>query len=145
MTTFFTVILVSLVGFNLFRLVSTPAEVLNAKLLASSISKGDSYIGKLRLWKIYVLYNDWDKANELQSHLDPADTRYYLEQYSPESIKQKINTLQFKSNKSTEDWIELAKHYYRFNDTKSARDALIQAQKLDPIRDDISNLLRSLN
>jgi hypothetical protein len=138
-------LLFSLVALNFYLLASTPREVLQAKILASSLSKGQSYLGKLRLWQIFVQHDDWKNADILAASLDPSDTQAYQSLYSPDGIKTQINTLQYKSDKSPDDYISLAKAYYRLKDVESAKNALTQAQTLDPIRDDIGQLLRSLN
>ncbi len=137
-------LLLSLVTLNFYFLASTPKDVLQAKILASSLSRGQSYLGKLKLWQIFVQHEDWRNAQVLAASLDPKDTTVYESLYSPDIIKSQINQLQYKTNKTPDDWIELAKAYYRLNDIKMTQSALSQAQSLDPLRDDINELIRSL-
>lgn len=104
------------------------------------LSMGDRYYSRLNLWFAYVQNQDWPAADKIEPELDPADIKDYKSTHHVNGIKKTINQIIIKPDKSVEDWIELAKLQIKIGDKESALESLTQAQKIDPIRDDIKQL-----
>jgi Tfp pilus assembly protein PilF len=116
--------------------------ILAAKWKMSSLSKGEQYTGRLQLWQIYAQAGDWDNAAKLESQLDNDDYSYYKDSHQPEIVKKNLNQLMTKPNKTPDDWIQLSQYYLLIGNTIKAREALTQAQKLDPVRTDLESLIQ---
>ncbi|MBU1088619.1 hypothetical protein KKC08_01990 [Patescibacteria group bacterium] len=116
---------------------------INIKLF--SLSSGDRYVNKLALWRYYASNDLWDQALNLESAIDPIDIVNQKNSNYPPIIKQEINKLIFKNDKSVDDFIEIAKFYSKLNRPDETKYYLLEAKKNDPIRDDIQSLLNSLN
>lgn len=113
-----------------------------AKQKISSFSKGEQYIGRLQLWHILAQAGDWTNAAKLESHLDPADYSFYKDSHQPDIVKKSLNELMTKANKTPDDWIQLSQYYLLIGNIYKSKDSLLQAQKLDPIRSDVENLIQ---
>ncbi len=138
------VVLTLILGLNLYFHFFISDPITRAKIRTLSLSRGDRYYYTLHLWYLLTDIGDWDSASKLEIFLDPADTAYNLAQNSPSALKKRLNNLTAKSDKSVEDWIELAQVQIRLGKTVPAINSLTQAQTLDPIRDDISKMLSEL-
>ena len=121
--------------FNLYFLIFPPNQI---SLLAPS--KGDRYYRRLTLWYSYAQNNNWPRADKLEKHLDPSDIASYRSLHRIDQIKESINHLAVKTDKSVEDWLELSKLQAKIGENQLARQSLNQARQLDPVRDDINQL-----
>ena len=136
-------LLSGLIILNSYFLYLNPSNpILTAKRKMASLSKGEQYIGRLQLWQIYAQAGDWDSAAKLEPQLDPVDYSYYKDSHQPEIVKKNLNQLMTKPNKTPDDWIQLSQYYLLIGNTTKARDALTQAQKLDPVRTDLESLIQ---
>lgn len=106
----------------------------------SPFSKGDQYYSRLTRWYKYAQVGDWDKASSLESKLDQADLIVFKKMHHPLELKKYVNSLVLKSDKSTEDWLELSRVQAILGKPTESLEALTRAKDLDPIRDDISKL-----
>lgn len=131
------VLFIILIIFNIYH---TPPEFLHHQILASSISKGDSYYGRLQLWYDFARVGDWDNAARLEAGLDPADLADYKKVNHPDELKKYINTLSVKPGKTVEDWLELARIQAVLGKTRDVTESLLKARNMDPVRDDLSRL-----
>ena len=113
---------------------------LPAKLKLFSLSAGEQYYGRLTLFDYYIKSGDITNAQRLQPFLDPVDTQYYRSQSYPELIQKNFAILQGKSNKTVEDWLELARLQAKLSLLDQAKDSITKAHQLDPIRDDVTDL-----
>jgi hypothetical protein len=103
-----------------------------------SLSAGDRYYARLQLWYLLAKSGDWLNASKLEAKLDPVDTiRFKQDNYPPE-LKKRLNILVVKPNKTTEDWLELARIQTKLTYLSDALNSLSHAKLLDPIRDDIT-------
>jgi hypothetical protein len=113
---------------------------INVKTSASSVNRGENYRGKLYFWYLMVQNGDCNSALKIENFLDPIDIKDYKSANSPEELQKKLNNLSIKTNKSTDDWIELARTQFMLGFISDYKNSLAQAFKLDPIRDDITKL-----
>lgn len=132
--------LLTLVASNLYFRFFVSNPLLQAKIYATSLSQGDRYYGTLELWYLSVRSGDWDTADKLASKLDPLDLEFYRSRYSPAKLKIRQNQLTLKANKTTEDWLELAKIQLNLDKISAAINSLSAANRLDPIRSDIEKM-----
>ncbi|MDP4010060.1 MAG: hypothetical protein Q8P53_03715 [Candidatus Shapirobacteria bacterium] len=135
--------LVLLLTVNIYFSIFKHDPILEAKKMMISLSAGDRYSGRLKLWYLLANKGDWGNAAKLESNLDSVDIANYKSLYQPEELKKRMDTLIQKPNKSVEDWMELAKLQLKFNQTEAADLSISQAHKLDPIREDIEKLYLS--
>ena len=136
-------LLSGLIILNSYFLYLNPSNpILTAKRKMASLSKGEQYIGRLQLWQIYAQAGDWAGAAKLEPQLDLSDYSYYKDSHQPEIVKKNLNQLMTKPNKTPDDWIQLTQYYLLIGNTTKARDALTQAQKLDPVRTDLESLIQ---
>ena len=131
----FYILLSSALIFNLYFLTFPPNQI---SLLA--LSKGDRYYRRLSQWHIYAQNNNWIKADKLEKHLDSSDIATYRSLHRIDQIKESINRLAVKTDKSVEDWLDLSKLQAKIGENQLARQSLNQARQLDPIRDDVNQL-----
>ena len=109
-----------------------------------SLSVGDRYYSHLSDWFFFARNNHWADADKIEPHLDLDDINFYKSIHHPDQIQQNIDQLSAKTNKSIEDWLELAKLQLRIGDEQAASQSLNQARQLDPIRDDINQFYLQL-
>ncbi len=137
-------ILFLIVIFNLYNVIRHPSPDVNAKLLMASLSQGDRYYGRLSLWYLFAQKGDWVNANLLESGLDPVDLAVYKKNHLSSELKKTINELVVKPDKTTEDWIELARIQTILGNIDDAKLSVTKAKNLDPVRDDISQIYYQL-
>lgn len=121
--------------FNLYFLIFPPNQI-----SFLTLSRGDRYYRRLSQWYIYAQNNNWTQADKLEKKLDLTDIASYRSLHRLDQIKKSINSLTFKTDKSVEDWLELAKLQAKIGEKQLAIRSLNQARQLDPIRDDINQL-----
>lgn len=141
---FISVILFLILALNLYFVIRFPSPIIKAKLAMSSLSKGDQYFGRLSLWYIFAKQGDWVNATRLETGLDPSDTIVFKKSHQPSELKKVINQLVVKPDKTTEDWIELARIQSILGKNDDALESITRAKNLDPIRDDISQIYYQL-
>lgn len=137
-------ILLLILGLNTYFHFFRPDPITAAKIKTLTLSRGDRYYYTLRLWYLLAQIGDWDSAAKLEPYLDPADTLTYRTIFSPAELKKRQNSLAVKPDKTTEDWLELARIQIRLGKIIPALASLSQAQKLDPLRDDIAKMISEL-
>jgi len=121
--------------FNLYFLIFPPNQISPLVL-----SRGDRYYRRLSQWYIYAQNNNWTQADKLEKKLDLTDIAPYRSLHRLDQIQESINKLTLKTDKSVEDWLELAKLQTKIGEKQLTRQSLNQARQLDPIRDDINQL-----
>ena len=87
----------------------SPVPLFQTLRLQYSISLGDRYYGRVRLWYFYAQSGDWPKAVALENDIDPQHISLYRQANYPPEIKKRLNDLIVKQTKSDDDYIELAK------------------------------------
>ncbi len=131
---------ITLLAFNLISIVLFSDNLTNLKFATTSFSVGDRYYAKLNLWYYFAKRGDWSNADKIEASLDPSDLLAYKKTHEPSELKKYINELTVKSNKSIEDWVELARIQNIIGKTVESKESLKRAYELDPIRDDISQI-----
>lgn len=111
----------------------------------SRLSAGDRYFHRLQNWYSLAKKGDWDSAKKLEASIDSADIIVYKLVNDPSILKKYINNLVVKPNKSVEDWLEISRIQNILGKKTDAIQSLSQAQKLDPVRDDIGQIFYSLS
>lgn len=139
------VLLIFIISANFWVINKNEDVFTQAKKQLFSLNKGESYTGRLNLWRLLVQANDWDSAACLESGLNTIDITNYKSQYQPAELQKKIVSLESKTDKSTEDYLELARTYILLDQKPLAINAIQTARQLDPIRDDIDRLYYSLS
>lgn len=138
------VVLSLILGLNIFFHFFASDPITTAKIKSFSLSRGDRYYYTLRLWHLLANSGDWSSASFLAHRLDPADISYYLDLNSPQSLKKQLNSLTAKSDKTVEDWLELARIQIRLGKTILTINSLTRAQGIDPLRFDIDKMISQL-
>jgi len=135
-----TIILFALVAYNLFT-VFRPSEINSIRRQMNSLSHGDQYVGRLNYWYYLVQNQQWDQAKTIENTLDPADISYFYSLYHPTSLKKTVNQLVVKENKTSDDYVELARIQFVLGMQAEALKSLESAKQLDPIRQDIDEAI----
>jgi len=130
---------------NFISVVYHPQLINTLKSGISSLSVGDNYYYRLRLWYLFAADNDWQTANKIGQSLDPLDTKNYRLAHDPAELKKNLNNLVFKTNKTAQDWLELGRVQYIVGKIDDAKTSFAQAHKLDPVNVDISRLYFELS
>jgi len=138
-------ILILIISLNFFILNKNPDIFTQTKKQLFSLNQGDSYSGCLNLWRLLVQSNDWVNATKLEPKLNSSEISDYKFNYQPSELQKKINYLNSKSNKSVEDFIELARVQFLSNKKQDSFSSIQKARQLDPVRDDIDRLYYSLS
>lgn len=134
------VFLCLLLAYNLFTLFRKN-ELNSIRQQMYSLSVGQRYIGRLNLWYYLAKNQQWDEAKKLEASLDPVDIKYFYTLHHPLSLKKTVNQLVIKDNKTADDYVELARIQFLLGMKIEAQKSLQSAQKLDPIRQDISDAI----
>ena len=138
-------ILVFIISLNFFVLNKNPDIFTQTKIQLFSLNQGDSYSGRLNLWRLLVQNNDWINAAKLEPKLNSSEINDYKFNYQPSELQKKVDYLNSKSNKSTEDYIELSRVQFLLNQKQDSLASIQKARQLDPTRDDIDRLYYSLS
>jgi len=105
-----------------------------------NLSGGDRYVNRLNKWYKLALENKWSEATKLAKSLDQADLKWFKEKYKPENLKKRLNELTVKTNKSANEWMEIAQIQSGLGDKNAEKQAIKMAHELDPIRADIEKV-----
>lgn len=138
-------ILVLILSLNFFILIKNPDILTQSKKDLFSLNLGDSYSGRLNLWRLLVQSNDWTNAAKLESNLNASEISDYKFNYQPSELQKKVDYLNNKNEKSVEDYIELARVQLLLGQKQNSFDSIKKARQLDPIRDDVDRLYYSLS
>jgi len=103
-------------------------------------SAGERYVARLNRWYSLASLGKWTAANKLEKRLDPADTEWYKNRNKAEDLKIRLNELTIKSDKTADDWMEVASIQSRLQKTDGAKVSVKKAHELDPIRSDIEKI-----
>lgn len=137
--------LIFTISLNFFVLNKKPDIFTQTKIQLFSLNQGDSYSGRLNLWRLLVQNNDWINAAKLEPKLNSSEINDYKFNYQPSELQKKVDYLNSKSNKSTEDYIELSRVQFLLNQKQDSLASIQKARQLDPTRDDIDRLYYSLS
>lgn len=137
--------LIFTISLNFFVLNKNPDIFTQTKIQLFSLNQGDSYSGRLNLWRLLVQNNDWINAAKLEPKLNSSEISDYKFNYQPSELQKKVDYLNSKSNKSTEDYIELSRVQFLLNQKQDSLASIQKARQLDPTRDDIDRLYYSLS
>lgn len=138
-------ILISIIGLNFFVIFTRPDIFTKAKKDLFSLNLGDSYSGRLNLWRLLVQNNDWINAAKLESNLNSSEINDYKFNYQPSELQKKADYLKNKADKSVEDYVELARVQLLLGQKQNSIESIKKARQLDPVRDDIDRLYYSLS
>lgn len=139
------VLLVIILSINIYTVFTHPDSFRPLRQQLTSPSPGDNYQGHLKLWYLYAQGNLWDLASAEEKYLNLADFATYKSLNNPDQVARNLYALYAKSDKSLEDWMELARLQLRLNRRAEALNSITQAKNLDPIRDDIDQFYRQLS
>lgn len=134
------ILLISLVFLASLLLFPFDRRLISAKIQASSLHAGNRYFGRLQLFYYFASRGDWTTANLISKQLDPIDLEVYRLSHDPDRIRVNLNELTVKSNKTPDDWVELARVQSYLGKTEESKISLAKAHTLDPVRDDIASL-----
>jgi hypothetical protein len=137
--------LVAIIGLNFFVILTRSDIFTKAKKDLFSLNSGDSYSGRLNLWRLLVQNNDWVNAAKLEADLNQSEIGEYKFNYQPLELQKKAASLNLKTNKSVEDYIELARVQILLGQKQDSVESIKKARQIDPIRDDIDRLYYSLS
>lgn len=135
--------LVLIISLNIPDLLFFPIN--QSKWLATSASLGDRTHGLLSLYRYYFSRSDLSQVKKIERLIDPLDTQVIKSEYSPEILSKLINQLTYKTPKTTDDYIALSQLQIRLGQLDSAKNSLVQAQKSDPLRADVEQLVFEIN
>ncbi len=138
-------ILIFTISLNFFVLSKNPDIFTQTKKQLFSLNQGDTYSGRLNLWRLLVQNNDWINAAKLEPELNSSEISEYKFNYQPSELQKKADYLNNKINKTVEDYIELSRVYLLLNQKQNSLLSLQKARQLDPIRDDVDRLCYSLS
>jgi len=108
------------------------------------LSSGDRYFKHLSRWYGFIETKQFTKADQIQPKLDSQDISYFASLHHPRFITATIKNILKKSNRNTDDLIEVALLYYKMNDLENSRHFLLLAKQSDPIRSDTDKLFSQL-
>ena len=142
---FICLFLFSIISLNFFILNKNQDIFTKTKKQLFSLNQGDSYSGRLNLWRLLVQNNDWVNAAKLEPKLNSSEISDYKFNYQPSEIQKKVDYLKAKTDKSVEDYVELARAQLLLNQKENSLASIQKARQLDPIRDDVDRLYYSMS
>ncbi|MFA7675962.1 MAG: hypothetical protein WCY28_00945 [Candidatus Shapirobacteria bacterium] len=142
---FICLFLIFIISVNFFVL-STRSDIFTKhKKDLFSQNLGDSYSGRLNLWRLLVQNNDWINAVKLEPKLNQTEISDYKFNYQPSELQKKVDYLNNKTDKSVEDYIELSRIQLLLGQKQESLQSIKKARQLDPVRDDVDRLYYSLS
>jgi hypothetical protein len=126
--------------FNVYSLEKNPDIYTQAKINLSQIDGSSSYLGRLNLWHLLVQNNDWENAATLELKLNQDQIKNYKLTHQPSELQKKIDELKNKSEKTTDDYLELSRIQSILGFSNQAIDSIKKAHQLDLIRSDVDRL-----
>jgi hypothetical protein len=134
----FLIVVIVFFAINLSFAVFRPIQFNQYQTVTSGLSLGDNYFGRLQIWREYATNADWAQATSLENQISPGFIQNYKIEHNPDNIKKTLDLLSKKENKTTDDWMEMARYQLILGQKIALINSLTQAHNLDPIRDDIS-------
>lgn len=104
------------------------------------LSGGERYYRNLQKWYMYANEGQWEKAKNVERKLKLGDIENFSKKNKKEELEKRLSTLNTKDAKNADDWMEIGVLLYRLNRKDLAFEAIENAHKLDPIREDISKI-----
>jgi hypothetical protein len=135
-------VLFSLFTLNFYFIKNKLDNLTQNKIQFSKLDGSSNFIGRLNLWYFFAGVNDWDNAAKFETNLN--QTQIFKLNHQPEKLFQKINELKAKTNKDTQDYLDLAKTQSVLGLNQDAIESIKQAHQLDPIRPDLDKLFYSI-
>ena len=141
------VIILLLIGFTLANIFysfnNKRNEEIGLKLGLLTLSKGENYFNKLKLWYFYAKNEKWDEARKLEKQIDTIDVEKYKLENDPIELKKQLEEMVVNA-KSSDDWIKVAKVQLKLKMETEAKESIGKAFESDLARDDISKLYYGL-
>lgn len=109
-----------------------------------NFSIGDAYFSRLQDFNQAVKEKNWSRARSVERSISSKDVQHIKESFFPEYLEINIAKLSSKLNPTIDTYLQIAQLYLQLEDKNNAILNLKQAQKIDPIRQDIGQLIRSL-
>jgi hypothetical protein len=134
------IILLLILGTNFYFSKFRPDIFTQAKIQLSQFNGSTNYLGRLNLWHLLVQNNDWQNAATLESKLNQDQVKNYKLSYQPQELQKRLSNLQNNPQKSTDDYIEVARIQSILGFSNQAIDSIKKAHQLDPIRSDVDRL-----
>jgi len=138
-------LIIIILAINIISYLTTDKTFVHAQRQSSQLSVGENYYGRLRLWYLYAQSGDWANASRLESMLRPADLLSYQTNHQPQTITQRLENISSKTNRTADDWLEIAKLQLILGQKDLVISSLNQARALDPVREDISRFYYEIN
>lgn len=135
-----TVVLSLLLLINITNLLFFPDPLFQLKKNLYSLSVGQSYFSRLSLINYFAVSGDWNQAQKLAKDADPADTTLIFSTLHPDKLKNRLNQLVYKSNKTADDYVQIAKIHFQLGQSDQTLENLDLARQTDPIRQDLQTL-----
>lgn len=130
--------LLFLIIFTSLNFYYSPDKLTKLKSQFFSFDASSNFLGKLNLWYFFANQNDWDNAAKFESNLNQI--HLFKLNNQPQELTQKLEELQGKSNKNTQDYLLLAKIQSVLGLNQEAIQSIVAAHQLDPIRPDLDQL-----
>jgi hypothetical protein len=139
----FLTFLILFLVFNFYSLRNKFDSYTQAKIQLSQIDGSISYLGRLKLWYLLVQNNDWTSASTLESKLNQSQIENYKSTHQPSELQKKLSELMNNSNKTVDNYLEIAQVESILGLSNQAIDSIKKAHQLDPIRSDVDRLFYS--
>ena len=140
---FVILLLLSLLSLNFYSSKIFPDKYTQSKTNLSNFIGSTSYLGRLDFWHLLVQNGDWSNAATIENKLNPEQVTTYKLNHQPQELQKKIDQLAINNQKTTDDYIELAKSQSLLGFNDQAIESIKKAHQLDPIRPDIDRLFYS--
>jgi hypothetical protein len=134
------IFLLLILGSNFYLSKFHPDIFTKAKIQLSQINGSSSYLGRLNLWHLLVQNNDWQNAAILESKLNQDQVQNYKLAYQPQELQKRLSDLQNNPQKSTDDYVEIARIQSILGLSNQTVDSIKKAHQLDPVRSDVDRL-----
>lgn len=142
-----TIIILMLIGFtmaNFFYSFSNKRnEEVRLKFGLLTLSKGENYFNRLKLWYFYAKNEKWDEAKKMEKLLDMKDIEKYKFENDPIELKKQLEEMRLNA-KNPDDWVKMAKVQLKLKMETEAKESIVKAFETDLVRDDISKLYYGL-
>ena len=137
---FVILLLISLLTANFYFSQKKPDKYTQAKTNLSSLVGSTSYLGRLDFWHLLVQNGDWANAAILENKLNSDQVVSYKLNHQPQELQKKIDQIDINNQKTSDDYIELAKSQSLLGQSNQAIDSIKKAHQLDPVRPDVGRL-----
>lgn len=135
-------ILTLFIASNVYFSITKPDQLTKLKQQYFSFTGSSKFLGQLNLWYWFANQSDWDSAAKFESNLDQINLFKFNNQ--PQKLSSRINELQNKTNKDSQDYLLLAKIQSSLGLNNEAVQSVVKAHQIDPIRPDLDQLFYSV-